>query len=87
MNLNIRTAPNLEETFTAMATRGNYPQAKKHTQWPGSGRMGDKVFDDFTKTQVQFLAGGRQETLTDLKSDIAQLTAAIRQLGRTAGRV
>ena len=26
--------------------------------------MGDKVFDDFTKTQVQFLAGGRQETLT-----------------------
>ena len=64
LNLNIRTAPNLEETFTAMATRGNYPQAKKHTQWPGSGRLGDKVFDDFTKTQVQFLAGGRQETLT-----------------------
>ena len=64
LNLNIRTAPNLEETFTAMATRGNYPQAKKHTQWPGSGRMGDKVFDDFTKTQVQFLAGGRLETLT-----------------------
>ena len=64
LNLNIRTAPNLEETFTAMAARGNFPQAKKHTQWPGSGRMGDKVFDDFTKTQVQFLAGGRQETLT-----------------------
>ena len=64
LNLNIRTAPNLEETFTAMAARGNYPQAKKHTQWPGSGRIGDKVFDDFAKTQVQFLAGGRQETLT-----------------------
>ena len=47
-----------------MAARGNYPQAKKHTQWPGSGRIGDKVFDHFTKTQVQFLAGGRQETLT-----------------------
>jgi len=64
LNLNIRTAENLEETFTAMAARGNYPQAKKHTQWPGSGRIGDKVFDDFNKTQVQFLAGGRQETLT-----------------------
>jgi len=64
LNLNIRTAPNLEETFTAMAVRGNYPQAKKHTQWPGSGRIGDKVFDSFAKTQVQFLAGGRQETLT-----------------------
>src|SRR5688572_12924456 len=64
LNLNIRTAPNLEETFTAAAARGNFPQAKKHTQWPGTGRMGDKIFDDFAKTQVQFLAGGRQETLT-----------------------
>jgi pimeloyl-ACP methyl ester carboxylesterase len=64
LNLNIRTAPNLEETFTAAAVRGDFPQAKKHTQWPGGGHIGDKVFDDFAKTQVQFLAGGRQETLT-----------------------
>ena len=64
LNLNIRTAANLEETFTASASRADFPQAKKHTQWPGSGRMGDKVFDDFARTQVQFLAGGRQETLT-----------------------
>jgi pimeloyl-ACP methyl ester carboxylesterase len=64
LNLNIRTAPNLEETFTASASRADFPQAKKHTQWPGTGRMGDRVFDDFAKTQVQFLAGGRQETLT-----------------------
>ena len=64
LNLNIRTAANLEETFTASAARADFPQAKKHTQWPGSGRMGDKVFDDFARTQVQFLAGGRQETLT-----------------------
>jgi pimeloyl-ACP methyl ester carboxylesterase len=63
-NLNIRTAPNLEEIFTASAARADFPMAKKHTQWPGTGRMGDKVFDDFAKTQVQFLAGGRQETLT-----------------------
>jgi pimeloyl-ACP methyl ester carboxylesterase len=63
LNLNIRTAENLEEIFTASAARGDFPQAKKHTQWPGTGRIGDKVFDDFTKTQVQFLAGGRQETL------------------------
>ncbi|HLG58151.1 MAG TPA: alpha/beta fold hydrolase [Vicinamibacterales bacterium] len=65
LNLNIRTAPNLEETFTASAGRNaNFPNARKHTQWPGTGRIGDKVFDDFAKTQVQFLAGGRQETLT-----------------------
>ena len=64
LNLNIRTAPNLEETFTASAARGDFPQARKHTAWPGAGRIGDKIFDDFAKTQVQFLAGGRQETLT-----------------------
>src|SRR5687767_15811633 len=64
LNLNIRTANNLEEIFTAAAARGNFPQAKKHNQWPGTGRIGDKVFDEFTKTQVQFLQGNRQETLT-----------------------
>jgi pimeloyl-ACP methyl ester carboxylesterase len=63
-NLTIRTAPNLEETFTASAARADFPQAKKHAQWPGTGRMGDAIFDGFTKTQVQFLAGARQETLT-----------------------
>jgi pimeloyl-ACP methyl ester carboxylesterase len=63
-NLTIRTAPNLEQIFTAAAARGNFPQAKKHTQWPGTGLIGDKVFDDFAKTQVQFLQGPRQETLT-----------------------
>jgi pimeloyl-ACP methyl ester carboxylesterase len=63
-NLNIRTAPNLEEIFTASAARGDYPQAKKHTQWPGSGRIGDTIFDDFARTQVQFLGGGRQDVLT-----------------------
>ena len=63
-NLNIRTAPNLEETFTASAARGDFPQAKKHNQWPGTGRMGDKIFDGFAKTQVQFLGGGRQDVLT-----------------------
>jgi pimeloyl-ACP methyl ester carboxylesterase len=63
-NLNIRTAPNLEETFTASAARGDFPQAKKHSQWPGTGRIGDTIFDNFAKTQVQFLGGGRQDVLT-----------------------
>jgi hypothetical protein len=35
---------------------------------------------------LEEMSAGRQETLTDLKTDIAQLTAAIRQIGRTAGR-
>jgi pimeloyl-ACP methyl ester carboxylesterase len=56
-NLSIRNAPNLEEIFTASAATADFPQASKHTQWPGSGRMGDKIFDDFNRTQVQFMGG------------------------------
>ncbi len=69
--LTIRTAPNLSQIWTAMDRLGDWPQAKKYTQWPGSGpnkgQMGDPVFDDFNKTQVQFLSGagqgGGQDTL------------------------
>jgi pimeloyl-ACP methyl ester carboxylesterase len=56
-NLNIRNAPDLEQIFTASAATADFPQASRHTQWPGSGRMGDKIFDDFNKTQVQFMGG------------------------------
>ena len=35
--LAIRTAPNLEEIFTDIAEMGNWPNAKKATEWPGEG--------------------------------------------------
>jgi pimeloyl-ACP methyl ester carboxylesterase len=57
-NLTIRTAPNLEEIFTASEKKGNFPRAHLHNQFPGTGLMGDASFDNFAKTQVQFLAGG-----------------------------
>ncbi len=57
-NLTIRTVPNLEEIFTASAKKGNFPRAHLHNQFPGTGLMGDPIFDNFAKTQVQFLAGG-----------------------------
>ncbi len=65
--LTIRTAPVLSQTFTALSELGDWPQAKKYSQWPGSGpnkgRMGDPIFDAFAKTQVQFLQGGNQEKM------------------------
>lgn len=61
-NFNMRPAPNLEAAFTASAVRGDFPQAPKHTQWPGTGLMGDPIFDQFVKTQVQFMGGGGAET-------------------------
>src|SRR3984885_942592 len=65
--LTIRTAPNLSQIWTAMDKLGDWPQAKKYTQWPGTGpnkgQIGDPVFDAFNKTQVQFLGGGGQDKL------------------------
>lgn len=46
-----------EFQFTANALVGTWPQAKKHTQWPGErdtkGRKGDPVFDAFYASQVE----------------------------------
>src|SRR5712691_7843291 len=43
--------------FTAIETKGTWPQAKKHTQWPGEGaskgQKGDPIFDAFYATQVE----------------------------------
>lgn len=54
--LRMFTAPQLERLFTASAQLGDWPQAKLHTQWPGTGRRGDPVFDAFYASQVQSLA-------------------------------
>lgn len=45
-----------EWLFTASAADPRWPQAAKHTQWPGSGKRGDPAFDAFYATQVPYLA-------------------------------
>lgn len=40
--------------FTASEKYNLWPQASKHTQWNGTGMMGDSVFDRFYSSQVQF---------------------------------
>jgi pimeloyl-ACP methyl ester carboxylesterase len=45
-----------EWLFTASAADPHWPQAVKQTQWPGSGKRGDPVFDAFQASQVPFLA-------------------------------
>ncbi|MEB0039288.1 MULTISPECIES: alpha/beta hydrolase [unclassified Pseudomonas] len=44
-----------ERYFTATAELGEWPQARRHTQWPGTGRQGDPVFDAFYASQVDYL--------------------------------
>jgi pimeloyl-ACP methyl ester carboxylesterase len=44
----------IQVQFTAIAKFGTWPQAKLHTQWPGTGLIGDPVFDALYASQVQF---------------------------------
>ena len=54
----------VEKLFTAPEESGAWPQANKHTQWPGEGRLkghrGDPVFDAFYATQVESLASNTE---------------------------
>lgn len=54
----------LEQRFTASRTFApepgrayGWPQAGRHTQWPGEGRVGDPVFDQFYASQVEYASG------------------------------
>ncbi|HEY1865873.1 MAG TPA: alpha/beta hydrolase [Candidatus Acidoferrales bacterium] len=57
-SLTIRTANDLESIWTNVKEKGNFPLKNNHTQWPGAGKMGDPIFDNFAKGQVEFLGGG-----------------------------
>src|ERR1700676_3697288 len=75
-----RSGPLMEEVWSGgrppSTPQSSWPQAKKYSQWPSNapnkGKMGDPVFDDFAKTQVQFLQGGSQDKL-NLDAHIALL--------------
>lgn len=42
--------------FSAPAAGNQYPQAKLHTQWPGSGEIGDPALDQFVASQAAIVA-------------------------------
>jgi len=58
------TAQQEQFQFTAIGSDGNWPQAKKHTQWPGEGpnkgKKGDPVFDAFYATQVEIVVSNEE---------------------------
>ena len=60
-DLGIRTAAQLQTIWTNVEEMGNFPLNDNHTQWPGEGKPGDPIFDNFIKTQVQF--AGQSTTL------------------------
>jgi pimeloyl-ACP methyl ester carboxylesterase len=67
----------IAQRFTAPEVSGNWPQAKKHTQWPGAGpgkgQKGDPIFDAFYATQVEFIAGAAEPQTLMLAAGTALL--------------
>ncbi|KAI0406776.1 Alpha/Beta hydrolase protein [Xylaria palmicola] len=45
----------LQKLFAASRQYGTWPQAKLHTQWPGTGAVGDPFFDHFSASTLQML--------------------------------
>lgn len=50
------SAERAERIFTAPEKFNLFPQAKHHTQWPGTGRMGDPIFDQLVATSTYLVA-------------------------------
>ena len=48
------TVESTENRFTAPQDFNLYPQARLHTQWPGTGRAGDPTFDQFYASQIPY---------------------------------
>ena len=72
--------PDLDATqqrFTAPAKFGLWPQARLHTQWPGTGLPGDPVFDQFYASQVPFVR--TPETAQSMTRDA--LVALLEKIG------
>ena len=62
-----------ERRFIAPKSAGLWPQAKRHTQWPGSGKPGDKYFDAFYATQFPSLADSEKSQEINRDAAVALL--------------
>ena len=52
--LSTYSAETIQQRFTAPSRYNLWPQARLHTQWPGTGVMLDPIFDAFYASNVQF---------------------------------
>ncbi|KAH8651535.1 Alpha/Beta hydrolase protein [Tricladium varicosporioides] len=67
------SAEYIEQRFTNIQDNARWPQAHLHTQWPGSGKMGDPIFDNYFSSTVQYLASSTQEETVMRVAGIALL--------------
>lgn len=63
----------VENAFTACAHYKRWPQAALHTQWPGSGRRGDPIFETYYASIVPGLSNKELQQVTLQKAGAALL--------------
>lgn len=51
----LSSAESIKNLFTAVSKHDDWPQSKLHSQWPGTGQVGDPAFEAFYSSQVQFI--------------------------------
>ena len=62
-----------ERRFTAPKSAGLWPQAKRHTQWPGTGKAGDRHFDAFYASQFPSLVDSEKSQQLNRDAAVALL--------------
>jgi pimeloyl-ACP methyl ester carboxylesterase len=62
----------IQQRFTAPQQYRLWPQSTLHTQWPGTGVMGDPTFDAFYSSNIQFISNATYQQST-VQSAGAQL--------------
>ncbi|THC88696.1 hypothetical protein EYZ11_011853 [Aspergillus tanneri] len=54
----------IAQRFTAVKKHPLWPQAKLHTQWPGTGEKGDPIFDAYYLSNVQSISDSQRQEET-----------------------
>lgn len=70
----------MQKLFAAGREYGDWPQAKLHTQWPGTGALDDPFFDHFSASTLQMLGDATKQELAAQ----AACAALLDRIGRPA---
>ncbi|OAP59353.1 hypothetical protein AYL99_06651 [Fonsecaea erecta] len=68
----------VEDQFTATKVAAKWPQARLHTQWPGTGQRGDPVFDQFYASTLPSMT----DLVTSQQGQKAGIVALLDRIGR-----
>src|SRR5258708_3440449 len=69
----MRSPKSVERDFIAYEKYNLFPQAKLHTQWPGSGSVGDPIFDQFMAETLPMIGDAKVREAVNRHATMALL--------------